>query len=48
MVESEAADIVLLQEVARTTKLKVDEWLAERLGMGYVYARANGHEPGIG
>ncbi len=48
LVESEAADIVLLQEVARTAKLKVDEWLAERLGMGYVYARANGHESGIG
>jgi len=48
LAESEAADIVLLQEVARTTKLKVDEWLAERLGMGYAYARANGHESGIG
>jgi endonuclease/exonuclease/phosphatase family metal-dependent hydrolase len=48
MVESEAADIVLLQEVARTTHFKVDEWLAERLGMGYAYARANGHESGIG
>jgi endonuclease/exonuclease/phosphatase family metal-dependent hydrolase len=48
LAETEAADIVLLQEVARTTKLKVDEWLAERLGMGYAYARANGHESGIG
>jgi endonuclease/exonuclease/phosphatase family metal-dependent hydrolase len=48
LAESETADIVLLQEVARTTKLKVDEWLAERLGMGYAYARANGHESGIG
>jgi endonuclease/exonuclease/phosphatase family metal-dependent hydrolase len=48
MVETQAADIVLLQEVARTNKLKVDEWLAERLGMGYAYARANGHETGIG
>lgn len=48
LAESEAADIVLLQEVARTTRLKVDEWLAERLGMAYAYARANGHESGIG
>jgi len=48
LVESEEADIVLLQEVARTAKIKADEWLAERLGMGYVYARANGHEFGIG
>jgi endonuclease/exonuclease/phosphatase family metal-dependent hydrolase len=48
LAESEAADIVLLQEVSRTNKLKVDEWLAERLEMGYAYARANGHETGIG
>jgi len=48
LAESEAADIVLLQEVARTTKFKVDEWLSERLGMGYAYARANGHQSGIG
>jgi endonuclease/exonuclease/phosphatase family metal-dependent hydrolase len=48
LVESEIADIILLQEVARTTKLKVDQWLAERLGMESVYARANGHEKGIG
>ena len=48
LAESEAADIILLQEVSRTNKLKVDEWLAERLGMGYAYVRANGHESGIG
>ena len=48
LAESEAADIVLLQEVARTPEFKVDEWLAERLGMGYAYARANGDESSIG
>jgi endonuclease/exonuclease/phosphatase family metal-dependent hydrolase len=26
----------------------VDEWLADRLGMGYTYVRVNGHEPEIG
>ena len=48
LVESQGADIVLLQEVARTTGFRVDEWLSERLGMGYIYSRANGHEDGIG
>ena len=48
MVDSNNADIVLLQEVARTPDFKVDEWLSERLGMAYVYSRANGHEAGIG
>lgn len=43
LVEAEGADILLLQEVARTPDLRVDEWLANRLGMAYVYSRANGH-----
>ena len=42
LIESLGADLVLLQEVARTPFLHVDEWLAERLGMAYVYSRANG------
>lgn len=48
MVESHQADIILLQEVARTPDFKIDEWLSERLGMAYVYSRANGHKAGIG
>ena len=48
LVETNNADVVLLQEVARTPDFKVDEWLSERLGMAYVYSRANGHEAGIG
>jgi endonuclease/exonuclease/phosphatase family metal-dependent hydrolase len=48
LVEAERADIILLQEVARTTHFRVDEWLAARLGMAYVYSRANGHVAGIG
>jgi endonuclease/exonuclease/phosphatase family metal-dependent hydrolase len=48
LVEAEGADILLLQEVTRTPDLWVDEWLARRLGMAYVYARANGHQRGIG
>jgi endonuclease/exonuclease/phosphatase family metal-dependent hydrolase len=47
-VEIRRADILLLQEVARTPKLRADEWLSDRLGMGYIYSRANGHETGIG
>jgi endonuclease/exonuclease/phosphatase family metal-dependent hydrolase len=42
LVETRAADILLLQEVARTPKLRADEWLSDRLGMGYIYSRANG------
>jgi endonuclease/exonuclease/phosphatase family metal-dependent hydrolase len=48
LVESEDADVILLQEVARTSKLLADVWLAERLGMSSVYARANGDLDAIG
>ncbi len=48
LVEQKAADIVLLQEVARTPTIKTDEWLARRLGMAYFYIRANGDEKAIG
>lgn len=48
LVEAEGVDVVLLQEVARIPSLRVDEWLAERLGMSAVYSRANGHERAIG
>jgi endonuclease/exonuclease/phosphatase family metal-dependent hydrolase len=48
LVEAQRADLVLLQEVARTPRLQADEWLGDRLGMAYVYARANGHAGGIG
>jgi len=44
LVDSENADLVLLQEVARTPFLKSDEWLAKRLNMAYVYSRANGSQ----
>lgn len=44
LVEQENVDVLLLQEVARTRSLKVDNWLAERLNMSYVYSRANGSE----
>ncbi len=48
LVETEKADVVLLQEVSRTRELRVDEWLSRRLGMAYAYSRANGHEAAIG
>lgn len=48
LVLHEGIDILLLQEVTRTKDFRMDEWLAEKLGMAYVYSRANGHEGGIG
>lgn len=48
LVERESAEIVLLQEVFRKPDLAVDDWLARRLGMEYVYTRANGHDTAIG
>lgn len=42
LVEQQSADIVMLQEVARTPILHVDEWLAKRLKMSSFYSRANG------
>lgn len=43
LVEAAGADILLLQEVSRRPGLHADEWLSNRLGMAFVYARANGH-----
>ena len=48
LVEEHQADVLLLQEVARTTRFWTDQWLGKRLGMSYVYSRANGHLGGIG
>lgn len=48
LVEEHQADILLLQEVSRTTRFQTDEWLSQRLGMTSIYSRANGHQNGIG
>jgi beta-glucosidase len=48
LVEKHKADVLLLQEVARTKSFWADQWLSQRLGMAYVYSRANGHLGGIG
>jgi endonuclease/exonuclease/phosphatase family metal-dependent hydrolase len=48
LVESEGADVVLLQEVMRSPGICVDVWLADRLGMAYAYTPANGDEGAIG
>ncbi|RME50842.1 MAG: endonuclease/exonuclease/phosphatase family protein [Caldilineae bacterium] len=48
LIEQEGVDVALLQEVARTPALRVDEWMSRRLGMAHVYSRANGHERAIG
>jgi endonuclease/exonuclease/phosphatase family metal-dependent hydrolase len=47
LAEQVGADILLLQEVSRRPAMHVDRWLAERLGMSFVYSRSNGH-PEIG
>lgn len=43
LVLAESVDLVLLQEVMRSSAVHADEWLSERLDMDYVYARAHGH-----
>jgi endonuclease/exonuclease/phosphatase family metal-dependent hydrolase len=48
LAETERVDVLLLQEVARTTAVTSDVWLARRLGMSLVYARANGAAEAIG
>jgi len=48
LVEEHQADILLLQEVARTSRFQTDHWLSQRLGMTSIYSRANGHQDGIG
>ena len=48
LAEAVDADIVLLQEVARTPALKADLWLAERLGFAMAFTRANGDVGAIG
>lgn len=48
LAENEAADILLVQESARTTSFSADQWLADRLEMASAYARANGGVTAIG
>ncbi len=48
LVEAERADVLLCQEVGRTRDFRVDNWLAERLGLGRVYARVNVRVTSIG
>lgn len=42
LVEAERADLILVQELARTPSLRADDWLARRLNFAYTYTRANG------
>ena len=48
LVEESGAQVVLLQEVLRTPDFRTDTWLADRLGMAFAYARANGNSDAIG
>lgn len=48
LAEAEDVDLLLLQEMARTSALTADVWLSERLGMALAYARANGDVNAIG
>ena len=44
LAEQNNADVVLLQEVSRTPHVQSDQYIAQELGMAWVYSRANGHE----
>lgn len=48
LVEKERVDVLLLQEVARTSSFKADQWLADRLGLAFTYVRTNGDETRCG
>lgn len=48
LVRDEQVDIILTQELARTTNIVADEWLSNELGMAYVFSRANGDSNSIG
>lgn len=43
IIEKEKVDILLLQELSRTSEFHVDQWLSDRLGMAYIYSRTNGN-----
>jgi endonuclease/exonuclease/phosphatase family metal-dependent hydrolase len=43
IVEKEKVDVLLLQELSRTSDFHVDQWLSDRLGMAYIYSRTNGN-----
>lgn len=48
LIEEEGVDVVLTQEMTRTSGRWFDRWLAERLGMHYLYSPSNGHHESIG
>lgn len=48
LIETQGAQVVLLQEALRTPDFSASAWLAERLDMAQVYVRANGHQRAIG
>jgi len=48
MIETEGVDVVLTQEVVRTSDMWFDHWLSDRLGMSCLYSRTNGHQEAIG
>jgi endonuclease/exonuclease/phosphatase family metal-dependent hydrolase len=48
MIEAEDVDVVMTQEVVRTSDTWFDRWLSDRLGMNCLYSRTNGHKEAIG
>lgn len=48
LVEAQAADAVMCQEVGRGRDFRVDRWISDRLGWGGVYVRANGSAGRLG
>jgi len=48
LVKHEKVDLLLLQELTRTSDFEADKWLSDQLGMAYIYSRTNGNAPDIG
>jgi endonuclease/exonuclease/phosphatase family metal-dependent hydrolase len=48
LIEAEGVDVVLTQEVVRTSDHRFDHWLSDRLGMSCHYSATNGHHESIG
>lgn len=48
LVKHEKVDLLLLQELTRTSDFEADKWLSDQLGMAYIYSRSNGNAPEIG
>lgn len=48
LIKQEKVDLLLLQELTRTSEFEADKWLGDQLGMAYIYSRSNGNASEIG